>query len=198
MSVCSSGPLKLTIRTIFHYVASSCRLALFMGAGDVIMQNYNNTNKEMKQINWRRSAKFATIGLCFMGPILTYWKNIVGSVVSVHNSYSGRILKQFLCDQIYLAPCINLGIITVKGVLENESIEEIEKSISVKFPLIIKRHYMLWPAVQFFGSLCIQPSLQIGFANCIAVLWYSYLSGILHEDEILQKSHDNLKKLMVE
>ncbi|XP_065365410.1 mpv17-like protein [Calliphora vicina] len=197
MSVFSAGQVKSTIITIFHYVTGSCRIAFLMGAGDVLMQHYNGA-KEIKHINWKRSAKFATIGLCFMGPILTYWKSLVSIIVNASHSHTTRTLKQLFCDQIYLAPCINLGIITMSSVLENESVVELEKHISEYFPYIIKRHYMLWPGVQFFGSLCIQPTLQIGFANLFAVLWYAYLSGILHKDEVLQKPNNKLEKLIVE
>ena len=194
MSISPPGSLKVTLRTIFHYVASSCRLAIFMGAGDVIMQTYNASNKDKKEIDWIRTIKFATIGLCFMGPVLTYWKSIVNKFIIVEQTRTARIVQQMFCDQVYLAPCLNLGIITMSGLVEYESVTVIEKRIGEFFPCIIKKHYMLWPGVQFFGSKCIQPSLQVSFANTIAVMWYAYLSGILHKDQILQKTSPEYKQ----
>ncbi|TMW50346.1 hypothetical protein DOY81_004581 [Sarcophaga bullata] len=161
MSISPPGSMKVTLRTIFHYVASSCRLAIFMGAGDVIMQTYNASNKDKKEIDWIRTIKFATIGLCFMGPVLTYWKSIVNKFIIVEQTRTTRIIQQMFCDQVYLAPCLNLGIITMSGLVEHESVTAIEKRIGEFFPCIIKKHYMLWPGVQFFGIPsklnCLQP-----------------------------------------
>lgn len=188
MSLSPPGSLKVTLRTIFHYVVNSCRLAIFMGAGDVIMQTYN-ASKGKKEIDWNRTIKFATIGLCFMGPILTYWKGIVNRFIIMKQVGTSSIVQQMFCDQVYLAPCLNLGIITMSGIVERESVNEIEKRVGDYFPCIIKKHYMFWPGVQYFGSKCIQPSLQVGFGNIIAVIWYAYLSGILHKDQILNNKN---------
>lgn len=188
-------PVKSTVRTIFHYVVGSCSTALLMGAGDVLIQYFNGV-PELRKIDWQRTAKFSSIGFCFTGPVLTYWSSIVKSVVGVGKSHVLlATLKQLVCDQIFLAPSLNLGVVTLAGVMNYESMFEIEKRIAEDFPYIIKRHYMLWPAVQFFGKMCIQPSLQLLFANSIAIIWFALISAILHKDKVMTRTMESDKTI---
>lgn len=70
MYTISFDSVKSIIRIILQYITDSTHIALIMAAGDVLMQHYNR-NKEFKEINWQRTLKFASIGICFNGPIST-------------------------------------------------------------------------------------------------------------------------------
>uniref|UniRef100_A0A1A9WB10 Mitochondrial inner membrane protein Mpv17 n=1 Tax=Glossina brevipalpis TaxID=37001 RepID=A0A1A9WB10_9MUSC len=153
-----------------------------MGVGDLLAQHYSGV-KDLNSVNWVRTAKYASIGLCFMGPALTYWSNIMHPWMCVQRNRTTAVFKQIISDQIYLAPTLNLGLVSLSDLSDTNSYEEIEQRICEKYILVIKRHYAFWPAVQLFCTFVIQPNLQLFFANAIAIGWFGYMSTVLNNGE---------------
>ncbi|KAI9582108.1 hypothetical protein GQX74_011603 [Glossina fuscipes] len=185
MNIYSATPFKSSLKTLCNYFFGGCRTAFLMGAGDLLAQHYGGV-KDLNSVNWVRTVKYATIGLCFMGPVLTYWSNIMHPWVCLQRNRTSAVFKQIISDQIYLAPTLNLGLVCLSDFADANFFAEIEQHMCEKYIFVMKRHYAFWPAVQIFCTFVIQPNLQLFFANAIAIGWFAYLSTVLNNDEAIQ------------
>lgn len=175
-----------SFKTLCSYFFGGCRTAFLMGSGDLLAQNYGGA-KNLRSINWIRTITYSSIGLLFIGPALTYWSNIMHPWSCVQRNRTFAVFKQIISDQIYLAPSLNLGLVCLSDLTKENRNAGMERRICEKYMFVMKRHYVFWPAVQVFCTFVIQPSLQLFFANTIAIGWFAYLSIMLNKDKKARK-----------
>uniref|UniRef100_A0A1A9ZBK6 Mitochondrial inner membrane protein Mpv17 n=1 Tax=Glossina pallidipes TaxID=7398 RepID=A0A1A9ZBK6_GLOPL len=129
----------------------SCCIALVMSIGDLLAQRHSGV-KDLKSIKWMRTFKYASIGLCFIGPVMKCWFNIMHPGFQNQQNCRFADFKQVVNDQLYLPPMLNLGLVFLTNFSKSNSPEEMEKGIRDKYISIMKSHYTFWPGVQILGA----------------------------------------------
>lgn len=167
------------VKPIINHVMSGCRLAFIMGSGDLMAQRYRGLDN-LQNVDWLRTSKFASIGLLFMGPTVTYWYRVINPILSMQNAPITVVGRRIFNDQVFLAPAVNIGLLSMPGVVRTESRDRVEQHISVEYASLMMHHYTFWPAVQLFSSVFIHPQLQLIFLGGMAVGWFAYVSELLH------------------
>jgi len=138
--------------------------------------------KQLVDIDWKRTAKFAGIGLFYLGPSLHVWYGFLNRTVAVKQPALQRSLKKMLVDQIVFAPIFTLSMLAVFGVVNGEKQEKIEDRVKNDYVDIMKRNYMLWPAAQIINFGLVPLKYQVTFAQIVAVIWNTYMSAVLNTE----------------
>lgn len=167
-------------RSMWACLWESCCIALVMSVGDLLAQRCSGA-KDLKSIKWMRTVKYASIGLCFIGPVMKCWFNIMHPWFQNQQNYRFADFKQVVNDQLYLPPMLNLGLVFLSNLSKSNSPEEMEKGIRDKYISIMKSHYAFWPGVQILGAFVVKPNARLLFANIMAIWWFTYVSIELNE-----------------
>lgn len=174
--------ITYTGRRLLKYILGGCRFAIIMGTGDLMAQRYRGVNN-ITDVDWLRLSKYASIGLFFVGPVVTHWYRVINPILSLQTASVSIVMRRLLNDQLFLVPTINAGLLTMHDLIDRDSKNKIvQKHISGNYASLIKHHYIFWPPVQFFSSIFIQPNLQTIFIGSIAVVWFGYVSEFLRQD----------------
>jgi len=93
-----------------------------MGTGDVICQTY--IENESKPYDWVRTARFAGIGLCVVGPTLQVWYKALDRYI-VYSGAKGAFMKVGV-DQLLFAPIFLVTFISTMGALNGDTVDRIK------------------------------------------------------------------------
>uniref|UniRef100_A0A1A9WB08 Mitochondrial inner membrane protein Mpv17 n=1 Tax=Glossina brevipalpis TaxID=37001 RepID=A0A1A9WB08_9MUSC len=159
----------------------SLQCGAIMGTGDILAQTVTD-KRELKQVDFKRTLKYASLGIFYVGPILKGWYKYLELLVPEKDTKFVRASKKMLIDQAIMAPLLNLTLVPLVGVVMNQSYDEIKKHLKYDYPEILKRNYMLWPAVQLINFGFIPLQFQVLFVQVIAVAWNFFLSGLLNKN----------------
>ncbi|XP_073830916.1 mitochondrial inner membrane protein MPV17 [Musca autumnalis] len=167
------------IRFLRPYVAEGLRAAGIMASGDVLAQTFVE-KKSFKDVDLIRTAKYGSMGMLFVGPILKYWYGLLDRQIRGKQGVS-RALKKMVVDQAIMAPSLNLVIASLLGLINNEKPHDIAERLKVQYPDIMKTNYMIWPAVQILNFGLIPLRYQVVFVQTVAVFWNCFVSQTLNE-----------------
>lgn len=167
-------------KPLLNHVMAGCRLAFIMGTGDLMAQRYRGLDN-LQNVDWLRLSKFASIGLIFVGPTVTHWYRVINPILSMQTAPISVVSRRILNDQMFLAPAVNIGLLSIPGIVKTESRDRVEQHIRGEYASLMTHHYTFWPAVQLFSSVFIHPHLQLIFIGSMAVAWFAYVSELLHK-----------------
>ncbi|KAH8299917.1 hypothetical protein KR044_007392, partial [Drosophila immigrans] len=154
--------------------------AIIMGAGDVIAQ-LAIQKKSFKDYNIGRTARFATIGFCVVGPTLRKWFTTLDGLVAKEQPPLQRAVKKMLIDQAGFAPIFTLCLSYLVPFVNGEAHKDIIQRIRENNFMVMARSYMLWPMAQIINFTIIPLNFQVLYVQLIALIWNCYLSLVLNE-----------------
>ncbi|KAH8405813.1 hypothetical protein KR215_009686, partial [Drosophila sulfurigaster] len=154
--------------------------AIIMGAGDVIAQ-LAIEKKSYKDYNAGRTARFASIGLCFCGPVLRKWYMTLDDLVVKEQPSLQRAVKKMLIDQACFSPIFTLTLTYLVPFVNGEMHRDIVKRIKECYLMIMARSYLLWPMAQVINFALIPINFQVIYVQFIALIWNCYLSLVLNK-----------------
>ncbi|XP_058985854.1 mpv17-like protein [Musca domestica] len=167
------------IRFLRPYVSEGLRAAGIMGAGDILAQTVVE-KKSFKDIDLIRTAKYGSLGMLFVGPVLKYWFGLLDRQIRGKQGVQ-RALKKMAVDQAIMAPSLNLAIASLVGLINNEKPGDIAERLKTQYPDIMKTNYIIWPAVQILNFGLVPLRYQVVFVQTIAVFWNCFVSQRLNE-----------------
>ncbi|XP_076276211.1 mitochondrial inner membrane protein MPV17 [Lasioglossum baleicum] len=146
---------------------------ILMGLGDEIAQNVIERRK-FKDLDFKRTAQFACIGLCIAGPATRTWYGILDRYIGSKGGVV--VLKKVCCDQLLFAPTFIFILLSVIGILQGNDIEHLKMKIKNEYPEILKNNYKVWPMVQLCNFYFIPLQYQVLVVQSVALLWNTYIS----------------------
>ncbi|KAI9583140.1 hypothetical protein GQX74_012357 [Glossina fuscipes] len=176
-----SPSFKSAMKPLWDYIYLGFWIAGLMAVGDLFAQHYSGA-KDIKSIKWMRTARYASIGMGFIGPTIKYWFNIVHPwLVNQQRNYAFANLKEIVNVQLYLAPTLNLGVVFLSNLSKSDCAEYTEQGMREKYISVMESYYKFWPAVHMFSTFVIKPNSKLFFANIMAIWWFTYLSIQINE-----------------
>uniref|UniRef100_A0A1A9ZB94 Mitochondrial inner membrane protein Mpv17 n=1 Tax=Glossina pallidipes TaxID=7398 RepID=A0A1A9ZB94_GLOPL len=139
------------------YLREGLQCGAIMGTGDMLAQTVTD-KRELKEIDFGRTLKYASLGIVYVGPLLKGWYKYLDVIVTEKNTKFVRAAKKMLIDQSIMAPMLNLTLIPLVGMVMNQSYDTIKNHMKYDYSEILKKNYILWPAAQLinFGFIPLQ------------------------------------------
>uniref|UniRef100_A0A1I8HJK6 Mitochondrial inner membrane protein Mpv17 n=1 Tax=Macrostomum lignano TaxID=282301 RepID=A0A1I8HJK6_9PLAT len=163
-------------------LAPAVSTGVLMGAGDLLAQSVEASQQAAKAkgtegVNWRRTARLFTLGCCLYGPWLNQWYKFLAT------RFQGQrlaLVKMVSADQLVMAPCVIGSYLTVVTYLNTADATKVSQQLRL-FPEVLLNNYKVWPAVQTVNFLFVPVHLRLILANCVALLWNTYMSWMAHQ-----------------
>lgn len=138
--------------------------------GDLACQVLVEKNEN---INWRRFAIFATMGLLMIGPVLHYWYGFNQALISAPGLKGG--LMRMAIDQLFFAPVFVATCFSTLFLLEGKPKAIPDKLKSDLKPAVLA-NWKLWVPAQTVNFVFVPPPLRVAFSSCVSLVWNVYLS----------------------
>ncbi|OAD62306.1 Protein Mpv17 [Eufriesea mexicana] len=170
-----SGVIKIYQRLLTKYplITQATQAGTLMALGDQIAQNLIE-QRQIKNLDFVRTAQFASIGFFIAGPVTRTWYGILDKYVG---SKGGMVvLKKVSYDQLFFAPAFLAVLLSTIGILQGNDLEQLKVKLYNEYPDILKNNYKLWPMVQLFNFYFIPLQYQVLIVQSIALLWNTYIS----------------------
>ncbi|XP_076661684.1 mitochondrial inner membrane protein MPV17 isoform X1 [Halictus rubicundus] len=135
---------------------------ILMGLGDQIAQNLIE-RKEIRDLDYKRTAQFACIGLCIAGPATRTWYGILDRYIGSKGGIV--VLKKVCCDQLLFAPTFILCLLTIIGILQGNDIEGLKVKLKKEYSEILINNYKVTFIILTFMYL---KNLQVMFVSGMA------------------------------
>jgi len=159
-----------------------------VAAGDGICQ-LAIEKKDGASFDWVRLSRFFATGAILVGPTLHVWfgtlfRAFPPPAAAAAGGFSGMIpgLKRLAADQLVFAPIFNPVFITFVFALEGR-IGDVPETLKNEWVNMTVSNWSLWGPAQLVNFQFVPVKYQVLFANCVAVIWNTYLSWKAHEDE---------------
>ena len=167
---------------------------IIVATGDGICQ-VGIEGKDASTFDWTRLARFFATGSILVGPTLHVWfgtlfRMFPPPAAAASSGLAGMMpgLKRLAADQLVFAPIFNPVFITFIFALEGR-IAEVPSTLKNEWVNMTVSNWGLWAPAQFVNFNFVPVKYQVLFANCVAVVWNTYLSWKAHTTE-----HDNDSK----
>jgi protein Mpv17 len=125
--------------------------------------------------DWVRCGRLILVNCVLVGPTLTVWYGALGRWTSSWGEGLVPTVKRMLVDQIAFAPAFIAVFFLTAATIEGKP-EDGPRRIKTGWLDAVVANYKLWPAAQLVNFSIVPPHLRVLFANCVGVLWNSYLS----------------------
>jgi protein Mpv17 len=79
-------------------------------------------------------------------------------------------------DQLVFAPIFLFNFMGLMGILNGQSLQDIKTDLKSNYADVMIRNYQLWPAAQMINFSLVPLQHRVLFAQCVAVVWNTYLS----------------------
>jgi protein Mpv17 len=83
-------------------------------------------------------------------------------------------------DQTIFAPVFLGGFLTVLGITDGKSSQQIWDKLYQDYPQVLRSNYMLWPAAQIITFTVVPLQHRVGFVSLVALFWNTYLTWVAH------------------
>ncbi|RZC39141.1 Mpv17 PMP22 domain containing protein [Asbolus verrucosus] len=167
--------LKLYKTFLFRhpYLSQSLQTGLLMGAGDIIAQTVVE-KQPLKELNYKRTIQFFSVGTFFVGPALTVWYGVLHKYVG--SGGKSVALKKVALDQVCFAPVCLVAVLGCIKTLQGNTFEQTKREIKNTYCDILIANYKLWPMVQVVNFYFVPLHYQVLLVQIVALLWNTYLS----------------------
>ncbi|XP_030381342.1 mpv17-like protein 2 [Scaptodrosophila lebanonensis] len=151
-------------------------------AGDVLEQQFEIYNGEIKTFDNTRTCHMATSGVS-VGIICHYWyqildKKLPGRTMRV-------VAKKIILDQLICSPVYITAFFVTLGILEQKDRAEVVKEIKEKAWKLYAAEWTVWPVAQFVNFYWISPQYRIFYDNIISLGYDVYTSRVKHNESNL-------------
>ncbi|XP_072913228.1 mitochondrial inner membrane protein Mpv17 [Hemitrygon akajei] len=149
-----------------------------VGVSDIVSQQVVE-RRGLTNHNLKRTAKMTTVGLIYVGPVLSVWYRLLDRLV-VGQSRTAAF-KKMLFDQLAVAPCFLAGFIAVTGFLGGLSREKIWLKLQKDYKSTLISNYAIWPTVQLLNFYFIPLEHRLAVVQIVALMWNTYLSWMANK-----------------
>lgn len=132
---------------------------------------------DIPSLQWSRTTTLAAVGLLYSGPVNHMWFAVLEKLVKTQHHARTVMLKLFL-DQIFFAPVVISGYLTVRGILERKTEHEISAQLQEKVTVATRAAWQFWPFVNLIAFSVVPVMYRVLFGNFCAIFWNAKLSLI--------------------
>ncbi|KAM3966876.1 mitochondrial inner membrane protein Mpv17-like isoform 1-T3 [Aphomia sociella] len=165
------------------YLVQAVQAGTLMGAGDIISQTIIEKTK-LKEIDYKRTLQFSSIGLFVGGPALRLWYGILNKYIG--SSGKSVVLKKVFVDQLVFAPAFLFFILSAVGTMQGKTWENVRKDINANYFDVLKTNYYIWPLVQIINFYYVPLQYQVLLVQTVALFWNTYLSWKTNRIRLLE------------
>lgn len=159
----------------------SLNTCLLMGAGDFIAQWFVEDRRTFGGYDFRRTARFAFVGLAVAGPAMTVWYRALDRTIKGGTKASMTLRKTFL-DQAFFLPVYLVGFVAVMGALRWDGPREIEERLRRDLKPMLVTSYGVWPAVQVANFYLLPLRHRVFAINVVCLFWNAYIAWKAEKD----------------
>lgn len=166
-------------RYLYHlerhpFYTQALNTGIIMVAGDIISQYFIEGRRTVREFDFKRTARFAFVGLAVAGPTMTVWyraldRRIIGTKASM-------VVRKTFLDQAFFLPVYLVGYVSIMGVLRNDKIRSIGDKLVRDFKPMLITSYGIWPAVQMFNFYLCPLRHRILTINIVGLFWNVYMA----------------------
>ncbi|XP_031769638.1 protein Mpv17 [Galleria mellonella] len=165
------------------YLVQAVQTGTLMGAGDIISQTIIE-KKLIKELDYKRTLQFSSIGLFVGGPALRFWYGLLNH----HIGSSGKsvTIKKVFIDQLVFAPAFLFLILSAVGTMQGKPWDIVKKDIHANYCDVLKTNYYIWPWVQIVNFYYVPLQYQVLLVQIVALFWNTYLSWKTNRKQLLE------------
>ncbi|XP_018336509.1 protein Mpv17 [Agrilus planipennis] len=153
--------------------SNAVQTATLMATGDLIAQTVVE-QRQLHNINLKRTIQFASVGFVLVGPVLSNWYRLLSRMVGEESKVAG--LKKMALDQICFAPCFLYIFLVTTNLVQGFTFLEAKNNVSRDYIDIVINNYRLWPVVQLVNFCFVPLPYQVLLVQTVAIIWNTYLS----------------------
>ncbi|XP_063546243.1 protein Mpv17 [Cydia strobilella] len=155
------------------YLMQAIQSGALMGAGDLISQTLIE-KKPLKDLDYKRTCQFASIGLFVGGPALRIWYGVLQKYIGKQGK--AVALKKVFIDQAIFAPTFLFMILATVGTMQGKNWDTVQTDMKANYVDVLKTNYLIWPWVQLVNFYYVPLQYQVLIVQAVALFWNTYLS----------------------
>jgi len=152
---------------------SSVQAGALMGAGDAVSQVLIE-KRSLKEYEFSRSLRFASLGLFLVGPTLRVWYGVLDRRIGSVGRFAA--LRKVAVDQLAFNPCFTAVFLTVNGLTQGLELQKVRDNIQRDYVDIMLAAWSVWPAVQVVNFTWVPLRHQVLTVQTFALFWNTYLA----------------------
>ncbi|RVE45581.1 hypothetical protein evm_009778 [Chilo suppressalis] len=155
------------------YLMQAVQTGTLMAAGDLICQTFIE-KKTTKQVDYKRTIGFSSIGFFVGGPALRVWYGLLNNRIG--STGKTVALKKVFVDQVLFAPAFLSLILVAVGALQGKPWETVKLDLKANYSDVLITNYYIWPWVQLVNFYYVPLQYQVLVVQTVALFWNTYLS----------------------
>lgn len=157
----------------YPMVTQAIQAGTLMALGDQIAQNVVE-RKEIKDLDFVRTAKFGGIGLFLAGPVPGTWYRLLDKYIGSQGGIV--VLKKVCVDQLLFAPMFIGVMLSTIGTLQGNDLVQLKEKLKNEYFDILRNNYKVWPLVQLVNFYFVPVQYQLLNVQAVGLVWNSYIS----------------------
>ena len=158
--------------------------ALVGSCGDFNCQLLMHSNKggTLHDFVWDRfrTGRFGLLGAALVAPVSHFWYGFLSS--RIPGSTLAATAKRVFMDQAAFAPIFISTYVTSLKALEGETIADSAALVKESFVDMYQSNLLIWVPAMSLNFYLVPLKFQVLFANCVGLIWNTYLSWKSQED----------------
>lgn len=170
-----AGLNRVWQRYLYHldrhpFTTQALNTGFLMAAGDAIAQLLSKDCEH----DFRRTARFAVVGLAIAGPVMTVWYRALDrTIVGTKGSMA---VRKTLLDQVFFLPVYLVGFVWIMGVLRRDPTNDIVEKLKRDLWSMLVASYSVWPAVQLANFYVLPLRHRVLAINFVCLFWNAYVA----------------------
>jgi peroxisomal membrane protein 2 len=166
-------------------LTKSVTAATLVGCGDLAGQCIelflSSHTGNFLMIDWWRFARFAALGFFLQSPITHYYYLVLDDKLPPTPSpWTATTFIKLAIDQLLFAPIFTVLVFLFLGLLEGDSLMQIDQRLQLQFVTTIIANWKLWVPATFGNLAFCPPEFRVLYCNVIFFVWSIFLSLILN------------------
>lgn len=149
--------------TSVTYVASDCTAQAIEGTKDVAVED-----------RAARALKFGAVGGLWVGPLITYWFNVMERVLP--GRAPARVAMKLVLDQLLQGPFMIGSMFALCAAANGASVPAIQSKLETELWPAWVNSVIVWGPVQVGQQLVVPLKYRVAVANGVSYVWDTYLS----------------------
>ena len=149
--------------TSVTYVASDCTAQAIEGTKDVAVED-----------RAARALKFGALGGLWVGPLITYWFNVMERVLP--GRAPARVAMKLVLDQLLQGPFMIGSMFALCAAANGASVPAIQSKLETELWPAWVNSVIVWGPVQVGQQLVVPLKYRVAVANGVSYVWDTYLS----------------------
>ena len=145
------------------YVASDCTAQAIEGEKNVMVQD-----------RAARALKFGAVGCFWVGPLLTYWFNVMERFLP--GRAPARVAAKLVIDQVLQGPFMIGSMFALCAAANGASVDAIQRMLEAELWPTWVNSVIVWGPVQIGQQVLVPLKYRVAVANGVSYVWDTYLS----------------------